>query len=273
MGMFDGISDALVGGALGGVLGLVGQNQTNQKNWDIADAANRNNMQMQKDAQEYNADQARIDREFQASQVTGQQSYNSLEAQKNRDYQTQMSNTAYTRAVSDMKNAGLNPMLTVTQGGASSPSGATASGAAASGAHGSISPNRAVNPPQMGNSMAAAMNSASLFADVANKLEQNELLKAQIHNTDTQSDYTRARYYNELDLNPGIKKQVDKMMAEIGLMNQQARYSSASTAKTYQDIAIGAPDADKAGTAWGTIAPYAKDISSVIQAIKGFKIR
>lgn len=53
--------------------------------------------------------------------------FNAAEAQKNRDYQTQMSNTAYQRAVADMKAAGVNPMLAISQGGASSPSGSTAS--------------------------------------------------------------------------------------------------------------------------------------------------
>ena len=36
--MFGGIS---LGGIAGGLLGFLGQQQTNQKNWDIADAANR----------------------------------------------------------------------------------------------------------------------------------------------------------------------------------------------------------------------------------------
>lgn len=66
-----------------------------------------------------------------------QQNFNASEAQKNRDYQTQMSNTAYQRAVADLKSAGLNPYLAYNQGGASSPSGSSASSGLGSAPHSS----------------------------------------------------------------------------------------------------------------------------------------
>ncbi len=86
--MFGGLS---LGGALGGVLGFIGQQQTNQKNWDIAQAANA-----------ASAEQARAQMSF----------------------QERMRETQYQTAVEDMKKAGLNPMLAYQQGGAGTPSGA-----------------------------------------------------------------------------------------------------------------------------------------------------
>lgn len=55
--------------------------------------------------------------------------YNKAEAQKNRDFQERMSNTAIQRQIADIRNAGLSPAMLFgnSTSGATSPSGNTAS--------------------------------------------------------------------------------------------------------------------------------------------------
>ena len=67
-----------------------------------------------------------------AAEAARNRQFSSQEATISRNWQEQMSNSAYQRGTEDMRKAGINPMAAFLKGGASTPTGATASGSAGS---------------------------------------------------------------------------------------------------------------------------------------------
>lgn len=100
--------------------------------------------------------EAEITRQYNSAEAALQREWASKENQLNRDWQTSMSNSAYQRAVSDLKAAGLNPILAAT-GSSSTPTGVVSSGSSASSVIG--------NGDTMSSLLNAIANLASSVAD------------------------------------------------------------------------------------------------------------
>lgn len=146
-------------------------------------------------------------------------------AQQQMAFQQNMSNTSYQRAVADMQAAGLNPMLAYSQGGASTPSGASAT---------------------MQDALTPAVNSAMKAREV----------NASVANMSAQVDKTRA----DTDLS---RAQTLKASADAKLSAVSAKQVATQNALAESDLPKARNEAAAQSSWWSrNIAPYLPSLGS-----------
>ncbi|QCQ85069.1 DNA pilot protein [Blackfly microvirus SF02] len=181
-----------------------------------------------------------------------QNAMNMGNAQDNRDFQEQMSNTAYQRGMADMKAAGLNPILAYQKGPASSPTGAPAVASNVGEAM--------VN--SYNNSARTAADNERTDAETTKLGPATDLVKQEVENARATGDQIRA--------NTGLAlASTSKSMTENKYIANMIPKTAAETQKLQSENTARSADSDFYGTGFGRGVRYIGNTLNELNPLKG----
>lgn len=212
MGLFDFLSDIPI---VGDVIDFIDDNYDSGKDALSSFApyfsaaagavgqggANQINLQIARENSAFNANQAEANRNF--------QSQSALDA---RNFEQYNSDTAWRRGVADMSAAGINPMLAVMKGGATSPT--------SSGSSGSVG--QAMQPAPMQSKVAAALAGYSTAVDVAKREQEVRLMQQEYRIKEQTLEKGSKLIGGGLDAVPGAAKALAEKVADAVMAIEDA---------------------------------------------------
>lgn len=149
-----------------------------------------------------------------SAQTAQQNEFNAAQAELNRGFQRDMSNTSWQRGVADMKAAGINPMLAFSQGGASTPGGSAASGGATH---------------QMLDKLGPALNTAFRIQELKNSTSLND---SQVGLNEALSRKAEADTAQSTASAGSLNAQTKVALSTLGKISAEISHLQASTAES-----------------------------------------